>query len=121
MAPKTEPCVHCAGNGTVGVWTDGKLSGRAPCGSCHGTGSTFVETKPQPFLTLRFYADGDCETIPGPEKYPEDTESVKKISGTILLLLWQIGQIGFQKMVAHSVAEKKMLSALAQVPTDGVH
>lgn len=77
------------------------------------------QPKPEPCLTLRFFTDGTVETIPGPARFPIDPDDVKRVSGAVLLILWQIGQMGYERMLAIQNVRNSMDEHLRQMPTQG--
>lgn len=72
-----------------------------------------------PWLTLRFYPDGNVETESGPSRFPVDPEEVKLCAGSVLLMLWQIGQMGYERMLALRQQQYNLDEILRNMPTEG--
>jgi len=73
----------------------------------------------QPFLTLRFFPSGDCESIRGPAQFPVEPNSIKLVLGTVHLVLWQLNRMGYERMLALSEAQENIRAMLANMPVSG--
>lgn len=70
----------------------------------------------QPWITLSFFDDGAVTSAAGPGRFPTEPIDINRTLGAVMIILWQIAQSGYERMLKKAQHNYSIQEYLRQMP-----